>query len=97
MNRFSNIFAAHFRTKRILNNICMMVFHCVMIHLKHPSKRCRKGSNFGVKTQRMHNLLEEFKILRFLRNGISLLEIEQLLSIYMEARCGFYFYLKLPC
>ena len=58
VNRFSSFFAAHFRTKGILNddkiifvwgcfdNICMRVFHSVMIQEKPPSKRCRIGSKF---------------------------------------------------
>ena len=43
MNRFS-FFAAHFRTKGILNhNICLMVFRAVMIRLKYSSQNVARG------------------------------------------------------
>ena len=28
-----------------MDNICMKLFHSVMIHVKHTSKRCCKGSS----------------------------------------------------
>ena len=45
-------FAAHFKTKGMLNQdqifICMRVFHNVVIHAKPPSNRCRIRSSHSL-------------------------------------------------